>query len=612
MKDERLQPRLIILGLLMFLWGELVPWTWFTAAGLLLASMVWILRGWKPPHRFWTSTAAILAGFMIYIPAGSFIGRDASAALLGILAGLKALESKDRSDERTVHLLGLFFVSLLFLFRSDLIGFLVGVGATAFFLVGVIRHQISNPQASLSRRWTWRLSLQALPFALILFFIAPRIQNEGLWNLVPKTTTGFHEGLDPASGNHLEEDFTPVLRATFHPRPPHEAIFWRGAVLEHTTGFAWTSGGGSNRRHDLFKDSDVQPSSSTSTVEWVLEDQSGRWVFAPDGARHVRDRDGKRAVEENSTGGFWKWLSPPGERTSLIAAFDPNQIRKGQETHELLELPALGPTFQNWILELSKVGPRRSAKVDALLSRFQNEGFVYTHDPGKILSMGDFLKVKKGFCEHYASAATLMLRALGVPARIVVGYLGGEWNPIGGFQVVTKADAHSWTEWLDEDGVWRTLDVTAVVHPFDPIRDRRLRSVESDVNRASWVEKMRWNLEAANYRFALFILGFDIDQQKDLWLKLRDSGLSSVVAFAVVLFALLAAIRSWRPRRRNAEAKEVKKYRQWLERGIAKDWPVSWTKGPLENLMQAKKIAPKEIQSSEAIVQAYLKVRYQN
>lgn len=218
--------------------------------------------------------------------------------------------------------------------------------------------------------------------------------------------------------------------------------------------------------------------------------------------------------------------------------------------------------------------------------------------------------MKKGFCEHYASASALLLRAAGVPARIAVGFLGGEWNPVGGFQVVTRADAHAWVEWLDERGLWRRFDATAVVPAEDPRRDRRSRFENTnDLDAVSFWNRARFNIDSLNYKVAVFLMNFDLDAQKNLWRRLRGGAGATTAAALLLTGLLLFSARRWRFSSRK-EPLEARAYREWLERGLSKGWPLSDRRGPLDNLRVAISSAPEEESRSRRIVENYIRRRF--
>lgn len=610
MNREAWIPRAICLGLLLFLWGEITPWAWALAIGFLILSLVAQRRSWKSPSRWLTSSIAAVAGVLIYVPAGTLIGRDPSAALLAVLAGLKAFESREKADERTLHLIGLFMVTVLFLVRSDLWALIAGATGIAFFLFGLLRTQPASPSPELARRWVARLSLRSLPLTVLLFLIVPRLQHSGWWDIGPQGKTGFREALDPTQIESIEEDSTPVLRATWVTGSIEEPIFWRGAVLEATDGFVWMPG--PRARKDGAPPATIEVPARAWHVDWVLEGQSGRWVFAPEGTLRLAEVDGptQRKISVVAESGVWRWGSARGSRTHLEADVDPSRTRAGEFEERLLVTPAKGPQFEDWVRSLSAVSTR-AAKVQRLTEKFRTGGFVYTRRPGRIKDIEAFFDAKRGFCEHYASATATILRGAGVPARVVVGYLGGEWNPIGRYQIVTRADAHAWVEWLDENDLWRTLDVTAVIPPADPLVDQRLRSALVEAAGATWWDRFRWGVDSVNYDFAIFMMNFDLDSQKQLWARVIQLRSAATVLAVLLILGLLIGLRwrnwSWA---NWSEPLEVRRYRRWFERGLERGWPLSWHEGPLENLRRARVAAPKESDRSEKIVEDYIRARF--
>ena len=109
-----------------------------------------------------------------------------------------------------------------------------------------------------------------------------------------------------------------------------------------------------------------------------------------------------------------------------------------------------------------------AAFIAAVLAKFRDEEYFYTLEPPRLQldSVDDFLfNTRRGFCEHFASAFTMLARAAGIPARVVTGYQGGEYNPMGGYLLIRQSDAHAWSEvWLEGRG-WVRVDPTAAVAP---------------------------------------------------------------------------------------------------------------------------------------------------
>ena len=180
-----------------------------------------------------------------------------------------------------------------------------------------------------------------------------------------------------------------------------------------------------------------------------------------------------------------------------------------------------------------------------MLDWFRNEPFVYTLAPPPLEGdiVDDFLfDTRRGFCEHYAGAFVVLLRAAGIPSRVVTGYQGGEINPTGDYMIVRDSDAHAWAEAL-LDGVWQRFDPTAAVAPS---------RIESGLGAAlpqeepvpylarldmTWLKNLRLHWDAVNYQWQRGVVGFNVQRQHDV---LRDLGLERATPWQIV--ALVAAM----------------------------------------------------------------------
>jgi transglutaminase-like putative cysteine protease len=194
--------------------------------------------------------------------------------------------------------------------------------------------------------------------------------------------------------------------------------------------------------------------------------------------------------------------------------------------------------------------------VAAVLQKFNTEPYVYTLQPPLLPGedpMDQFLfQTRRGFCEHYAYAFVVMMRAAGVPARVVAGYQGGEINPVNKTVIVHQFDAHAWAEvWLAERG-WVRVDPTAAVSPDriewgleramrkegsflanSPLSPLRYRSI-------AWVNLLRLRYDALTYRWQTWVVGFNSDKQFDV---LQDLfGEISARKFATLLIGSWALV----------------------------------------------------------------------
>ena len=167
-----------------------------------------------------------------------------------------------------------------------------------------------------------------------------------------------------------------------------------------------------------------------------------------------------------------------------------------------------------------------------MLNFFAQGGFEYTLTPQRLGrdSIDELLfSTRQGFCGHYASAFVDLMRAGGVPARVVTGYQGGEWNPIGHYLTVRQSDAHAWAEvWLPERG-WLRADPTAVVAPQRLSREMlAFEDSGGDGERlrgsARWLAIVLQTWDTVNFWWQDDVVGFNFTRQLKVanWLGFGD------------------------------------------------------------------------------------------
>ena len=215
------------------------------------------------------------------------------------------------------------------------------------------------------------------------------------------------------------------------------------------------------------------------------------------------------------------------------------------ERRENLQLPPNNPRTVAYARELRSSVESDRAFIAAVLARFRNEKFVYTLVPTLLGDnpVDEFLfDSRRGFCEHYAGAFVVLLRAAGIPARVVTGYQGGQINPDGGYLIVRQSDAHAWGEAL-LDGVWQRFDPTAAVAPSRverglgaalPLGEPVPYLARLDM---TWLKSLRLRWDAINYQWQRGVVGFNVERQRDL---LRDLGLDTAHPWQLVVFAAVA------------------------------------------------------------------------
>jgi hypothetical protein len=270
-----------------------------------------------------------------------------------------------------------------------------------------------------------------------------------------------------------------------------------------------------------------------------------------------------------------------------------------QETPALLQQALRLPRGLNpRTRELAQVWQARFRTAEmisnAALLYFRQEEFVFTLQPPLLgeNAVDDFLfDTKSGFCEHYASAYVFLMRAAGIPARVVAGYQGGTINPIDGYLTVRQSDAHAWAEiWLAERG-WVRVDPTAAVAPSRieqgieaalPAGDPLPAMIRID---ADWLRDLRNRWEAANNTWNQWVLGYNPQRQREVLSKLglgEPDWRNMTAALTTLCGIALLIVTLWTLHQRTTTSPAQRAWRGFCNRlrrlGIPRaDW-----EGPLD------------------------------
>ncbi len=240
-----------------------------------------------------------------------------------------------------------------------------------------------------------------------------------------------------------------------------------------------------------------------------------------------------------------------------------------REIAENLELPRAransNPRTMAFAAKLRRAYHDDAAYINAVLDGFHKESFFYTLSPPPLGANpvdGFLFDTRRGFCEHYASAFVVLLRAAGIPARVVTGYQGGTINPNGGYMIVRQSDAHAWAEAL-VGGQWRRFDPTAAVAPSRiqmglggavPLTDPIPMLARLD---ETFLKSLQLSWDAINHDWRRNVIGFNFDRQRSLWREWKLNVLAPwqvtaiVIAIAAVWVGALLGWLAWRRRRQD-------------------------------------------------------------
>jgi transglutaminase-like putative cysteine protease len=555
--------------------------------GSLLASLptcaIWrysieVRRKPVPPALLRASLA--LACFLGVLYTYSTIsGVGPGSALLAIMAALKLLETRQRRDQFVLLFIAIFLVMSSLLREQYLWSLPYLVLGVILIMTAWLR--TSADDAETLRRslgTTSRLVLYAAPLAIAMWIFFPRIATP-FWAVPIDTGTavsGLSDTISPGDISALSQSDAVAFRVKFDGAVPEpQDLYWRGLVLHRFDGRTWS--GISEPRISSTAGENTETSGEPVHYEVTLEPTRQHWVFA---------LDIPYDWELDST------FLGPQHQLARVHPVDQRIAYKAVSYTDYHIDRELHPFRRNWYLEFPEsrnprtaelarsmraAAPSENAFIRAVLTRFSEEEYYYTLEPPPLGSnpVDRFLfQTRRGFCEHYASAFALMMRAAGIPARIVVGYQGGELNPMGGYMIVRQADAHAWTEvWLEGTG-WRRVDPTGAVAPERV--DAGRTGAMFDGSGAAWglgapsrlLHKLVLTWDAANAKWNEWILGYGPENQERFmdWLGMEDPDwrqmMLTLVALVtgITMLISLALMLRYRPPPRDRAAVLYEKF----------------------------------------------------
>ncbi|HXF18236.1 MAG TPA: DUF3488 and transglutaminase-like domain-containing protein [Burkholderiales bacterium] len=544
---------------------HLPGWIPALAAVVLLARFYFGWRRMKLPNKWLLIALALSSTAAIALSYHTLYGRDVGVALLTVMIALKVMEMTKPRDTMVVVLLAYFLVVTNFFYSQSI--------PTAFYMLLVVwiitatmiglQHQAEQPAVVPVLRQAAIMILQGIPVMLTLFVLFPRVQGP-LWGLPQinySAKSGLGESMTPGDLSSLSLSDAVAFRVLFdQPPAAPEQFYWRGPVLWNYDGRTWRAGNYASAGAPY-----IQRLGPQLRYTVTMESHDRNWMFAidmptsvPDGAYLTTDYQllSRRIVRDRLR---YDMTSSPRYRVGFDES--PDALRLAQR------LPSgVSPRARALVAQWRAESIRDRDIVVRALKMFREQPFVYTLSPVPLDAdpVDQFLfETRSGFCEHYASAFTFLMRAAGIPARVVTGYLGGEVNPLDGYVVVRQADAHAWSEvWLPGEG-WVRIDPTAAVSPLRV--ERGLAEALPAIDRPllargtfEWLKQARYAWDAAANNWNQWVLGYNPDRQMRF---LGQMGLSNanwqnmviiltVISGSIMLalgLALLLRLESRRP-----------------------------------------------------------------
>ncbi|TSA48531.1 MAG: DUF3488 domain-containing protein [Nitrosomonadales bacterium] len=567
-----------------------------------------------------------LAGIIgILITYHGLFARSASVALLALMLALKTLETQNRRDVMLLVFLSYFLTVTSFLFSQSLTFGLftaLPVGALTITLIGV-----NHPNGDLSWRRKGRLAAsmlgQAAPVMLALFLLFPRVPGP-LWGVTQDSytgITGLSDSMAPGSISQLGRSDAVAFRVVFQgTRPQPSTLYWRGLVFWHYDGRSWRPGDAS---HSLPQET-MQAEGAALAYTVTLEPHNKNWLFlldmpalAPAVGRLNHDYQvlSREPVRQRIRYDGTSYL-----HYTLSAELDDDALALA------LQLPLAGnPKARSLAQSWTASGATSETIVQRALTMFHEQPFVYTLTPPLLRrdAMDEFLfGTRSGFCEHYAGSFVFLMRASGVPARVVTGYQGGEFNPAGNYLLVRQSDAHAWAEvWLEGRG-WVRVDPTAAVSPQRVEAGVAAALPASEPLPIFSIAKREYPMlsnvyllwDYANFGWNQWVLGYNQKRQMELLSRLAGSAVSwqdmaiglMLAVSAVVLVISLALLRGGRNNIDPAQRLYLRFLRKLARAGVTH--PPQ--EGPLDLAQRAAHALPARAGIIRQICAVYAELRY--
>lgn len=616
---------------------------WLT--GTCALCIIWRVLIWQgrmsfPGRRIKTAIVALMVVLVVGQFGRNIFSTDATVGVLLTGITLKLLEMQRKRDVLLVLYLCYFTVIAEFIYSQS-----IPVAVYMGFAVAVITSALMSLNLGPDNQKPWRtfrysatVLLQAVPLMLACFLLFPRISP--LW-AVPLNTagarTGLSDNMSPGDIGNLARSGEVAFRVMFEGTPPpYSQLYWRALTLDEFNGRTWRRpdyalepqflGPQAQRFQPWFEA--IEYLGSPVAYNVIMEATNQNWIYSlqmpvisDERMRMTSDYQiqSVRRVNQRLSYDAKSWFDFSAEATR-----DGSLQRRAR-----LLPPQSNQRARALATELFAAAGSEQAYIDTVLQRFRSEGYSYTLSPPVLGDnpVDEFLfETRAGFCEHFASAFTFMMRAAGIPARVVTGYMGGEYNPLDGTLTVRQYDAHAWSEvWLQGQG-WVRVDPTAVVAPgrIDQGSNEVLQEEEQFLqdemfslmrfSNSQLLNQLRYRLEMIDYAWNRFVLNYDQDMQFNLFSRLFGSVTKTKILLVVLGFmavvTLLVAFTLFRLSPTETRPAASRLYLRFCQ-ALAKSGLVRAPgETPQQYLQRVCAANPQWREDAEAITQLYVELAY--
>ena len=600
------------------------PWVPVTIVALLTWRIAAATKRWKLPGLAIRLPLTMLGFIAVLFSYRKISGLDAGSALLLVMISLKLLETRGHRDRAVVVFICYFLLFAAFLREQP-------IWSAAYLLAGVLVTTAALLQTSRTgtvvsaprvMAMALRLILQAVPLMVLMFFLFPRIPGP-FWALPhagSKGMTGLANELTPGDITELALSDEVAFRVKFDGAAPAPSqLYWRGPVMNRFDGRTWAH---QKMGIEPQVENLVIKNDSDFSYELTLEPHGRNWLLA---------------LETPSV-----WTAPQAQLTAAFQLVNPTPVHQrmsyrgrsytsgvlpGAGIEQDLDTATILPAGSN--LKSVEFARRLRTETDSdrdfllkVLKFFTEEEFYYTLTPALLgLSpVDEFLfSSRQGFCGHYASAFTVLARAAGIPTRVVTGYQGAEFNPLGDYWIVRQSNAHAWAEaWLD--GRWVRFDPTAAVAPerietgLNETMNWRSDSAGNLLRSNSFISRLAMSWDAVNTQWNRWVLTFGPKSQETMMSivgieKPSLQYLTIALAISTTIFLIILGLLQRRSNKPRIDQLQ-KCYQRLCARTGKISRPRRSSEGPQEYADAICKLRPDLATDLQNLFATYISLRY--
>lgn len=644
---------IIIAGLLVCFYSIYGNWGITTFSLAVITLKFWLTKRSVTLNKYIPFFLLIIAIGLIVILFGGYGGRQASLSLLTLLLGLKILESKDTRGYSIACLLMYFLSAVIFAYESSsaaiitlIVCCLLITSCLAMLSQPTIHLHTNNQKykeaKTVIKKYSWlintvkensKILFKALPLTILLFFLFPRIQ--GNFGFLPGDDTGKPQlENEMSAGDFSLNAFSNELafRVEFSgQKPKNNQLYWRSKVFDLESQFTWTRG-----ELSAYKKVNITHNIKTSElIEYNIIHQATDDIKLPTLETMLSSSKGlllgnyTLLNRKRGTGAF------EYEATSSLAAPN-NRIARNSSRYLQTSFPP-GEKITSLINGWQQKSTSIESFVNHVLQHFNQNPFKYDLRSPSLNSKNpveEFLfETQSGYCEHYASAFTLLMRWAGIPSRVVVGYQGGEWIEEGNFLEVRYSDAHAWSEvWIDGQG-WKRVDPTFAIAPEriefgmdalfalwenNQIGTGITSTKLADMLRARGINQTWRKLSKLSrsygHRWDKWVVNFNHERQLEILKKLKLEGGNTIAKLLGLMFfgcLLVIGLFLYRLLPKKTPLPLVDQYYQeFLKKLAKKNITLNDAEGPSDFAKRASESFPDNKADIHKITQYYINLKY--